>query len=107
MSWRGSAKRERSPSSAISVAALTIAMPRIVCSAATTGGQRPVRQHCPNLPRQTIASCLGGFDCGDVIFQHDVMDRLLEDETRQPAAMQLGPGRPAVVASLAQQKYLE
>jgi hypothetical protein len=31
------AKRERSPSSAISVAALTNAMPRIVCSAATTG----------------------------------------------------------------------
>ena len=32
------------------------------------------------------------------------MHRLLELETRQPAAMQLGPGRPAVVAPLAQQK---
>jgi hypothetical protein len=31
------AKRARSPSSAIKVAALTSAMPRIVCSAATTG----------------------------------------------------------------------
>ena len=32
------------------------------------------------------------------------MHRLFELETRQPAAMQLGPGRPAIVASLAQQK---
>jgi hypothetical protein len=32
------------------------------------------------------------------------MDRVLELETGQPAAMQLGPGRPAIVASLAQQK---
>src|SRR5260370_42120878 len=34
ISWRGLAKRERSPNSAINVAALTSAMPRIVCSAA-------------------------------------------------------------------------
>jgi hypothetical protein len=31
------AKRDRSPNSATKVAALTKAMPRIVCSAATTG----------------------------------------------------------------------
>jgi hypothetical protein len=32
------------------------------------------------------------------------MDHLLELETGQPAAVQLGPGRPAIVASLAQEK---
>jgi hypothetical protein len=37
MSWRGLPKRERSPSSAISVAAFTNAMLHIVCRAATTG----------------------------------------------------------------------
>src|SRR6516162_5518349 len=33
---------------------------------------------------------------------HNVMDCLLELEPCQPAAVQLGPGRPAIVASLAQ-----
>jgi hypothetical protein len=79
-------------------------MPRIVCSAATTGSQCPVRQHHLDLRRQPIAPYLGNIDRRDVIFQHDVMDRLVELEPRQPAAMQLGPGRPAIVAPLAQQK---
>jgi hypothetical protein len=106
-SIRGLVKRERSPSSAISVAALTSAMPRIVCSARHDGGQIPVRQHRLDLRRQPIAPYLGNFDRRDVIFEHDVMDRLVELETRQPAAMQLGPGRSAIVASLAQQKPAE
>src|SRR5262249_4979026 len=35
------------------------------------------------------------------------MYRLLEFETRQPATMQFGPGWPAVMVSLAQQKPAE
>ena len=37
MSWRGLAKRVMSPSSAITVAAATIAIPRSACRARTTG----------------------------------------------------------------------
>ena len=36
-----------------------------------------------------------------------MMHRLLELEPREPAAMQLGPSRPPVVAALAQQKPRE
>ena len=45
-------------------------------------GQRPVRQHRLDLRRQPIAPRLGSFDRRDVIFQHEVMHRLLELETR-------------------------
>jgi hypothetical protein len=65
-------------------------------------GQRPVRQHRLDLRRQSIAPRLGALDRRDVILQHNVMDRLLEAEPGQPAAMQLGPRRPPIVASLAQ-----
>ena len=67
-------------------------------------GQRPVRQHRLDLCRQPIASRLGGFDRRDVILEHNVMHRLLELETRQPTAMQLGPCRPPVMAALPQQE---
>src|SRR6266540_1173288 len=40
MSWRAEAKRVRSPSSAMSVTACTNWMPRIACSAPTTGAKR-------------------------------------------------------------------
>lgn len=60
---------------------------------------RPAAHEIPDSPPR-----LGSFDRRDVIFQHDVMHRLFELETRQPTAMQLGPGRPAIVVSLAQQK---
>ena len=60
----------------------------------SVGRHRPVRRHRLDLRRQPIASYLGNFDRRDVIFEHDVMDRLVEFEPRQPAAMQLGPGRP-------------
>ena len=78
-------------------------MPRIVCNAATTGASA-VRQHRLDLRRQSIAPRLGALDRRDVILQHNVMDRLFEAKPGQPAAMQLGPSRPSIVASLAQQK---
>jgi hypothetical protein len=48
-------------------------MPRIVCSAATTGAS------C-----QPIAPGLGGFDRRDVVLEHDMMHRVLELEPREP-----------------------
>ena len=45
--------------------------------------------------------------CQRCNFQHDVMDSLVEFEPGQPAAMQLGPGRPPIMAPLAQQKPAE
>jgi hypothetical protein len=68
-------------------------MQRIVCNAATTGASVPSGRRDLDLRRQPIAARLGGLDRRDIIFQHDVMDRLLEAEPGQPAAMQLGPGR--------------
>src|SRR5260370_811047 len=82
-------------------------MPRIVCSAATTGA---------SVQSGSIASICAvsrsrragrSFDRLNVILEHDMMHRLLELETREPAAMQLGPGRPPVMAALAQQKARE
>ena len=68
------------------------------------GGQRPVRQHRLDLRRQPIAPRRGGFDRLNVIFAHEVMPRLSELETGQPATVQLGPCRPPVMAGLAQQE---
>ena len=70
-------------------------------------GQCPIGQHRFDLCRQPIASGLGGFDCRNVVLEHDMMHRLLELEPRQPAAMQLGPCRAPVMAALAQQKPRE
>src|SRR5207237_6330730 len=38
---------------------------------------------------------LGGFNRLNISFQHDVMHRVLEAQTREPSAMQLGPRRGA------------
>ena len=64
--------------------------------------ERPVRQHRLDLRRQPVATGLGSFDSLNVIFEHEVVHRLLEFETCKPAAMQLRPGRPAIMAPLAQ-----
>jgi len=53
----------------------------MVCSAATYRSQCPARQHLLDLRRQPVAPGLGGFGSRDVIFEHDVMDRLAELET--------------------------
>jgi len=87
----------------ISVAALTKAMPRIVCSAAATG-QCPIGQHRFDLCGQPIAPRLGGFHCGNIILKHDMMHCPLELEPRKPSAIQLGPCRPPVMIALAQQE---
>src|SRR6516165_5504500 len=61
----------------------------------------------PDLRRQPIAPRLGGFDRRDVVLEHDMMHRLLELEPRQPAAMQLGPGRSPVMAAVTQHEARE
>jgi hypothetical protein len=80
-------------------------MPRIVCSAATTGASvvysgsnasicAVSRSHRASAP----------FDRRDVVLEQDVMHRLLKLERRERAAMQVGPGRSPIRAALAQQK---
>ena len=66
------------------------ASPQSAPAADRAAPRRPRRRRC-NLPAR-----------GD-----GVMDRLVELETGQPAAMQLGPGRPPIMAPLAQQKPAE
>src|SRR5215468_5610916 len=107
MSWRGLAKRDRSPRSPTSVAALTSAMPRIVCSAATTGASVQSGSIASICAVSPIAPRRGGFDCRNVVLEHDMMHRLLELEPCEPAAMQLGPCWPPVMAALAQQEPRE
>ena len=45
---------------------------------------RPGGQHRFALCCQPTAPRLGGFDCRDVVLEHDMMHRLLELEPRQP-----------------------
>jgi hypothetical protein len=101
MSWRGLPKRERSPSSAISVAALTKAMPRIVRSAATTGANVQSGSRRRVLCCQPIAPHRGGLDRGKVILEHEMVHRLFKPQPCKPAAVQLGPCRAPIMASLA------
>src|SRR5262252_4654428 len=103
MSWRGLAKRERSPSSAISVAALTNAMPRIVCSAATTGAS----VQSGNIASICAVSRSRRLNRLNVVLEHNVMRRLVEAQTRQPTAVQFGSCRTAIMTALAQQEPRE
>src|ERR1700723_3044116 len=98
MSWRGLAKRVMSPSSAITVAAATRAIPR---------SQRPIRERRLDFSFQTVASRRRRFDCGDAVFKHDVMRRLLESESGHPATMHQSPRRPIVVMAMTQEKARE
>jgi hypothetical protein len=81
-------------------------MPRIVCSAATTGASSQSGNRF-DLCGQSIAPGRGSLDRLNVILEHDMMHRLFKAQTCEPPAMQLGPGRPPVMATLAQQKPRE
>ena len=73
MSWRGLAKRVMSPSSAITVAAATSAIPRSACNARTTGAA--TNPAAPlDMSFQTVASRRRA-DRGNAVFQHGVMRR--------------------------------
>src|SRR5262249_39690921 len=92
-------KTRRSPSSAISVAALTSAMPRIVCNAATTGASvqsGSIASICAvSRSRRAAAASTAAM------LEHDMKHCLLELESREPSAMQLGPCRPPVMTAVA------
>src|SRR5205085_6882002 len=60
-----------------------------------------------DLRGQSVAPGLGSFDRLNVVLEHEMMHRLLELETREPAAVQLGPSRPTIMATLAQQEPRE
>jgi hypothetical protein len=82
-------------------------MPRSVCNAATTGGQRPFRQHRRDLRRQPIAPRRGGLDRLNVILENEVVSGPLKTQSGQPPAARLGPGEGARNGALAQQKPAE
>ena len=103
MSWRGLAKRVMSPSSAITVAAATRAIPRSACRAHHRG-ERPIRQRRLDMGLQTVASRRRRLDRGDAVFQHDVMRRLLEFQAGHPATVHQRPRRSMVGMAMAQQK---
>ena len=53
---------------------------------------------------QSVAPCHRCLDGRDTIFQHNMMYRLVKLEACQPAPVQLRPGRPVVMAAVAQQE---
>jgi hypothetical protein len=53
---------------------------------------------------QAIAPRRRRLDGRDAVFQHDVMHRLLEPQSGQPATVHQRPGRPMVVMAMAQQE---
>src|SRR5271163_2044786 len=56
---------------------------------------------------QTISPRRRRFDCGDAVFQHDVMCRLLESQSGHPATVHQCPRRPMVVMAMTQEKTRE
>src|SRR5271155_2833852 len=56
---------------------------------------------------QTISPRRRRFDCGDAVFQHDVMRRLLESQSGHPATGHQCPCRPIVVTAMTQEKTRE
>ena len=56
---------------------------------------------------QTVASRRRRLDCGDAVFQHDVMRRLLESQSGHPATVHQCPRRPIVVMAMTQEKTRE
>src|SRR3954464_1475569 len=91
-----------SPSSATSVAAATSAMPRSACNACTTGASdhsgSAALMYASRRSRRAVAASTAA------ILQHDVMHRLLELQSGQPASMDQCPGWPVVVMAVAQQE---
>jgi hypothetical protein len=76
-----------------------VVAPSLSLSGRATGSRRIVEMP----PAQAAPGRRTGRGVGSIL-QHNVMDGLLELEPCHPAAVQLGPGRPSIVASLAQQK---
>ena len=99
MAYLGLVPSEHSSGTSIKRGGLTKAMPRIVCSAFTTGASVQFGSIASICAVSPVAPSLGGFDRRDVVLEHDMMHRLLELEPRQPAAMQLGPCRPPVATA--------
>ena len=56
---------------------------------------------------QTISPRRRRLDCGDAVFQHDVMRRLLESQSGHPATVHQCPRRPMVVMAMTQEKARE
>ncbi len=78
-------------------------MPRIVCNAGHRLGMSSRATSLRSAP-SARSRRRGGFDCLNVILEHEVVCCLLKTQTSQPAAMQLGPGRTSIMATLAQQE---
>src|SRR5262245_48272691 len=75
MSWRGLAKRLKSPTSAATVTATIWPTPRIAWSACTTGAsdqQGSKAMICSASPRHPLRGILDGVE---VVLQHDLLGR--------------------------------
>jgi hypothetical protein len=68
------------------------------------GGERPVRQCRCNVGFQTVAPCRRRLDRRDAVLQHNVMDRVFEPQSGQPAPVHQRPGRPVVMMAMTQQE---
>jgi hypothetical protein len=99
MSWRGIGKTREVAQ--FSDAALTSVMPALSAAPPQPG---PASRPAVSLQSAPSADRAGPrrLDCLNVILEHDMMRRLLKAQIRQPPAMQPGPGRPPIMATLAQ-----
>jgi len=70
-----------SPISQTSVAAATHAAQRL--QRVRYYGERPIRQRRRDVGPQTVAPCCRHLDGCDVVFQHNVMHRVLEAQASQ------------------------
>ena len=103
MNCRGLAKRVMSPSSATSVAAATSARPAALAalSPPAPATNPPARPRCG---LQDGPAGRRRLDGRDAIFQHDVMRRVFELQSGQPAPVHQRPGRPVIMMAMAQQE---
>src|SRR5262245_6463446 len=108
MSWRGLAKRLKSPTSAATVTATIWPTPRIAWSACTTGAsdqQGSKAMICSASPRHPLRGILDGVE---VVLQHDLLGGMREAQRRQPPPIGQGPRRSAgIMAAVPQQKALQ
>src|SRR5271168_5250238 len=59
------------------------------------------------LAKRTISPRRRRLDCGDAVFEHDVMRRLLESQSGHPPTMHQSPRRPIVVTAMTQEEARE
>ena len=100
----GLLKRVISPSSATSIAAATIPIPRSACSEATTGARDHSGKAASICASSRSRRAVAASTAAMAIFQHDIMNRPLELQIGQPAAMRFRPGRPVIVMAMPQQE---